>query len=275
MQKLAQPISIFVLTILGLFLILLKIKASEILTIEASFVFAGGVFLVSLSLGLLFLNYLSTDNDTVEIETTKDKIEKKTIETKIKRTDKVEFNQNIKNKSIPKEALDKQIKLVDINSEIKVNKPRIEQKKEDIFLNQSINKKIILDLFTNLKTTLSNEKQNYQKEKSTSRLINFFAFSVIVFIIVFLSFNYNFISYLLLAVTIVLALVLVFIMFKYKKTQKIASSNLLNISDRLTNLEQISKRFKSISPKNLNVLKNTVDSLTSENKEYIYNKIKK
>lgn len=269
MRKLAHPISIFILIILGLLLILLKIKISLFLNIQASLIFADGVFFVSLALGLLFFNYLTSESieqqkkekiilpeksktasktNTRELKITQEKKEKKVL--------KVNKKANLEDVSLHLKAEEKE----------KVQKPKI----ENAFLPSTIDKNKILKSLSALKANLVLERESYLKTKSKTNFFALFSLLVIVFSVVFFSLNYSTLDHIIISVLITLVLLLVFISLIYKKKSSKLTVSISNISTRLLNLTQVTKRFNAISQKNTAVLKNTVDSLSAENRTYIY-----
>ncbi len=281
MLKFSNPIFIFMSIVLGLILILLKIKISLLLNIAPSLIFAIGVFLVTLAFGLLFFNYLVSENIELAPDVAsekKDSKENKKIENaKISKVKEIKFTQKVKATNTKKVVSDEKQKIVEPKIELKEEKekPKVEKKIEEVFLPSTINKTKILNLFIALTEDVISKRTDSQKLNRDRKLIIFFAVIVILSSFIFLALKYSLLDFTKIGLILGFDLFLIFIIFRNRKIQKKALKRVDVYSERLLNLERTTKRFKSISPRNVNVLKNTIDSLSSESKDYIYTKIKK
>jgi len=274
MHKLAHPISIFSLVVLGLILVLFKAKFSLLLDIQSSYVFAFGIFCISLGLGLILYNYLVSDFVVVENSTIKNK---QTVESKkeLKTPEKQVVVQNVKPEvaSIILESKEPNLepvkaKVVEIqknNNDIS----KIDQSLEHL----AIDKENVLKLLNRLNSELYSEQKKQKKNIFNSRLVSFFAaLAILASIVIFVLFFalHNLVIFAAVGLFVFFSF---FFIFKARTTKKRSLHSIDILAQRIQNLTLTTKRFKAISQANDAALKNTINSLTDENKREIVTKI--
>ncbi len=274
MHKLAHPISIFSLVVLGLILVLFKAKFSLLLDIQSSYVFAFGIFCISLGLGLILYNYLVSDFVVVENSTIKNK---QTVESKkeLKTPEKQVVVQNVKPEVASIILESKEPNLEPVKAEVvEIQKNNNDISKIDQSLEHlAIDKENVLKLLNRLNSELYSEQKKQKKNIFNSRLVSFFAaLAILASIVIFVLFFalHNLVIFAAVGLFVFFSF---FFIFKARTTKKRSLHSIDILAQRIQNLTLTTKRFKAISQANDAALKNTINSLTDENKREIVTKI--
>ncbi len=274
MHKLAHPISIFSLVVLGLILVLFKAKFSFLLDIQSSYVFAFGIFCISLGLGLILYNYLVSDFVVVENSTIENK---QTVESKkeLKSPEKQVVVQNVKPEVAPVILESKEPNLEPIKAEVvEIQKNNNDISKIDQSLEHlAIDKENVLKLLNRLNSELYSEQKKQKKNIFNSRLVSFFAaLAILASIVIFVLFFalHNLVIFAAVGLFVFFSF---FFIFKAQTTKKRSLHSIDILAQRIQNLTLTTKRFRAISQANDAALKNTINSLTDENKREIVTKI--
>ncbi len=269
MQKLSNPISIFLLIALGIFFLLFRVKFSEIFDIQSSTVFAVGIFFITFGLGLIFYNYLVTD--FFYIENTENKIlktEKKSENLKLSEQNKPISSQVVQAKN------EEIIKSIENNNPLTVQEKK--EKEEEFVLSEvtQINKQKTLNLMQSLSDNLQKQHNLYLKRIFLSKFLTFLSIVLLGLIAFFAIKKYPSINQQT-ALLLISGTIFSFLMMWRAFTLKSVSKSKIHIlSTRILNLNQTSKRFTSISEKNSMALKSTLNSLIKDNKKEIFTQIK-
>jgi len=279
MHKLAHPVSIFSLVVLGLIFVMLKTKFSILLDFQSSYIFAFGIFLISFGLGLILYNYLVSDFVSMEVSANK---EKQNLETKKQLNIQQE---QIKPQKIENQVVNAPLLLVQDQEQKQkeelLNKESVENqstntdisKIDKILLHLSIDKENVLKLLNKLNSELYLEQKKQKKNILNSRIISFFAIVAILGSSIFLVFffaNYNLFIFVAVGFLVLFSL---FFIFKAQIIKKKSQQSIDNLAQRIQNLTFATKRFRAISQANNSALKNTINSLSDENKREIVTKI--
>lgn len=274
MHKLAHPISIFSLVVLGLILVLFKAKFSLLLDIQSSYVFAFGIFCISLGLGLILYNYLVSDFVVVENSTIENK---QTVESKkeLKTPEKQVVVQNVKPEVASIILESKEPNLEPVKAEVvEIQKNNNDISKIDQSLEHlAIDKENVLKLLNRLNSELYSEQKKQKKNIFNSRLVSFFAaLAILASIVIFVLFFalHNLVIFAAVGLFVFFSF---FFIFKAQTTKKRSLHSIDILAQRIQNLTLTTKRFRAISQANDAALKNTINSLTDENKREIVTKI--
>lgn len=269
MQKLSNPISIFLLIALGIFFLLFRVKFSEVFDLQSSMIFAVGIFFITFGLGLIFYNYLVTD--FIYIENTENKILK--TEKKSENLKPSEQNNPISNQIVQTKN-EEIIKSIENNNSLSVTEKK--DKEEEFVLSEltQINKQKTLNLMQSLSYNLQKQYDLYLKRIFLSKFLTLLSIVLLFFIVFFAIKKYPSLNQQIILLLIGGTVFSFLMLWRAFTLKSVSKSKIETLSTRILNLNQTSKRFTSISEKNSMALKSTLNSLIKDNKKEIFTQIK-